>query len=102
MYAYITDLTRLMARRSGPAARQREMPMVERRDRQRPLKVYVTPGERLRIEQRAAAVRLSVSAYLRSAGLGHQVKSLLDQEQLLKLIKVNGDQAGWAGCLSCG
>ena len=73
--------------------------MMERRDRQRPLRVYVTPRERLGIEQRAAAVRLSVSAYLRNVGLGYQVKSRLDQEQLLKLIRINGDQGRLGGLL---
>jgi hypothetical protein len=36
------------------------------------MKVFVTDDERARIEQRAKATGLSISAYLRTAGLGIQ------------------------------
>jgi hypothetical protein len=59
----------------------------ESRDRNRPLKVFVSERERADIETRAAATGLSVSAYLRKLGLGFQPRSTLDQEAILALSK---------------
>src|SRR5690606_32702135 len=42
------------------------------------LEVWVTPEERAEIAARAAEAGLSVSAYLRTAGLNHPVRSVLD------------------------
>jgi hypothetical protein len=64
----------------------------ESRDRNRPLKVFVSERERADIETRAAATGLSVSAYLRNLGLGFQPPSTLDQGAILALLKVNADQ----------
>ena len=69
----------------------------ESRDRNRPLKVFVSERERAGIETRAAATGLSVSAYLRNLGLGFQPNSTLDQKALLALLKVNADQGGLGG-----
>ena len=69
----------------------------ERRDRNRPLKVFVSERERAGIETRAAATGLSVSAYLRNLGLGFQPHSILDQEAMLALLKVNADQGRLGG-----
>ncbi len=69
----------------------------ESRDRNRPLKVFVSERERAEIETRAAATGLSVSAYLRNLGLGFQPHSTLDQEAILTLLKVNADQARLGG-----
>ena len=69
----------------------------ESRDRNRPLKVFVSERERAEIETRAAATGLSVSAYLRNLGLGFQPHSTLDQEALLALLKVNADQGRLGG-----
>ncbi len=69
----------------------------ESRDRNRPLKVFVSERERADIETRAAATGLSVSAYLRNLGLGFQPHSTLDQEALLALLKVNADQGRLGG-----
>ena len=66
--------------------------MEESRDRNRPLKVFVSERERAEVETRAAATGLSVSAYLRNLGLGFQPHSTLDQEAILALLKVNADQ----------
>ena len=41
----------------------------ESRDRNRPLKIFVSERERADIETRAVATGLSVSAYLRNLGL---------------------------------
>ena len=69
----------------------------ESRDRNRPLKVFVSERERADIETRAAATGLSVSAYLRNLGLGFQPHSTLDQEAILALLKVNADQGRLGG-----
>jgi hypothetical protein len=63
------------------------------------MKVFVTDTERTRIEERARAAGLSVSAYLRTAGLGHQIKSVLDHAAVTDLAKVNGDQGRLGGLL---
>ena len=69
----------------------------ECRDRNRPLRVFVSERERAEIETRAAATGLSVSAYLRNLGLGFQPHSTLDQGAILALVKVNADQGRLGG-----
>jgi hypothetical protein len=71
----------------------------ETRDRIRQLRVVVSASERARIEERAKATGLSVSAYLRSAGLGQAIRSTLDHQAVLELAKVNGDQGRLGGLL---
>jgi hypothetical protein len=71
----------------------------EARDRLRPLKVVVSDAERDRIAQRAREAGLSVSAYLRSAGLGQPVRSVMDHDAVLALAKLNGDQGRLGGLL---
>ena len=69
------------------------------RDRRHPLKVVVSGAERERIEARAQLAGLSVSAYLRAAGLGAPIRSVLDAERVLDLAKVNADQGRLGGLL---
>jgi hypothetical protein len=71
----------------------------EPRNRLWPMKVFVTDDERARIEERAKSTGTSISAYLRNAGLGHQIKSVLDHAAVLDLAKVNGDQGRLGGLL---
>jgi hypothetical protein len=71
----------------------------EARDRKRPLKVVVSTRERQEIEARAKAAGLSVSAYLRSVGLGHEPKNLFDREAILTLIRLHADQGRLGGLL---
>jgi hypothetical protein len=71
----------------------------ETRDRKRQLRVVVSASERARIEERAKAASLSVSAYLRAAGLGQPFRSTLDYEAAMALAKVNGDQGRLGGLL---
>ena len=68
----------------------------ESRDRNRPLRVFVSERERAKIETRAAATGLSVSAYLRNSGLV-QPHSTLDQRAILAFVKVNADQGRLGG-----
>lgn len=69
------------------------------RDRIRRLLVTVNDEERATIKAAASAARLSVSAYLRALGLGHQPKSLLDQQAVLNLLRVSGDLGRLGGLL---
>ncbi len=71
----------------------------EPRDRQRTLRVVVSATERARIEQRANIAGLSVSAFLRTAGLNQPIRSVLDQDAVRELAKVNGDQGRLGGLL---
>src|SRR5712671_464035 len=65
----------------------------ETRDRRCPLRVVVSASERSRIEERARSAGLSVSAYLRTAGLCHPIRSTFDHAAVMELAKINGDQA---------
>lgn len=78
---------------------QNAMKEREARNRLLPMKVFVTDRERARIEERAKAAGLSVSAYLRTAGLGHPIRSVLDYDAVRDLAKVNGDQGRLGGLL---
>ena len=71
----------------------------EVRDRQRTLRVVVSANERARIEERAKIAGLSVSAYLRAAGLNQPIRSVLDHDAVRDLAKVNGDQGRLGGLL---
>jgi len=70
-----------------------------RRSRVLPMKVFVTDAERTRIEERARLAGLSVSAYLRAAGLHQPIRSVLDHQAVCHLSKVNGDQGRLGGLL---
>lgn len=63
------------------------------------IKVYVLPEEKEAIEERAKAARLSAGGYLRAVGLGYEVQSLIDCEQVASLAKVNADQGRLGGLL---
>jgi len=78
---------------------QNAMKEREARNRLLPMKVFVTDGERARIEERAKSAGMSISAYLRNAGLGHSIKSVLDHAAVMDLAKVNGDQGRLGGLL---
>jgi len=71
----------------------------EPRDRQRTLRVVVSDRERAQIEERAKIAGLSVSAYLRAAGLHQPIRSVLDHHAVCDLAKVNGDQGRLGGLL---
>jgi hypothetical protein len=78
----------------------KKLPVHEVRDRLRPLRVVVSHSERREIESRAAAASLSVSAYLRAAGMGATFRSAASShEQVATLAKVNADQGRLGGLL---
>jgi hypothetical protein len=68
-------------------------------ERGRPLKIYVSDEDRIEIEARAAAARLTVSAYLRTLGLNHTPRNMIDQDAVLELARINGDQGRLGGLL---
>jgi hypothetical protein len=69
------------------------------RDRLHPIKVYVTEKERKTIKRMAKKMRMSVSTYLRTLGLGYTPKTVFDQLALKKLIKLHADQGRLGGLL---
>jgi hypothetical protein len=71
----------------------------EARDRLRPMKVVVSASERAGIERRAEEAGLSVSAYLRAAGLGKTIKPVLDHAAVGDLVRIAGDQGRLGGLL---
>src|SRR5260370_36717198 len=71
----------------------------ETRDRPCPLRGVVSASERSRIEERARSAGLSVSAYLRTAGLCHPIRSTFDHAAVMELAKITGDQGRLGGLL---
>jgi hypothetical protein len=63
------------------------------------IEVWVTPEERAEVAARAASAGLSLSAYLRAAGLDQRVSSVYDLEAVAALVRVNGDLGRVAGLL---
>ena len=61
--------------------------------------MWVTPDERAEIAARAEQAGLSLSAYMRAAGLNHPVRSVLDLKAVADLGRVNGDLGRVAGLL---
>ena len=67
--------------------------------KQRQLRVPVLPHEEATIKQMAASVGLPVAAYLRSVGLGYQVRGILDNKRVEELARINGDLGRLGGLL---
>jgi hypothetical protein len=63
------------------------------------LRVVVSGAERAEIEERAGNTGLSVSAYLRGLGIGHEPKSLIDVQAVKFLVKLGADQGRLGGLL---
>ncbi len=64
------------------------------------LRVRVNEDEKERIINNVNACSFkSTSSFLRVLGLGYEPKSTLDQQNILALAKVNGDQGRLAGLL---
>ena len=71
----------------------------KQRARPGPLKVVVSSSERAAIVERASACELSVSAYLRTLGLGFEPKSMLDNQAISHLLKALADLGRLGGLL---
>lgn len=59
----------------------------------------VSADERDEIQARARATGLSVSAYLRAVGLGHEPPSVYDLSAVDAIARVNGDLGRFGGLL---
>ncbi|WP_250510314.1 conjugal transfer transcriptional regulator TraJ [Caballeronia sp. GACF4] len=64
-----------------------------------PIKVWCLPEEKASIEENAQNAGMSTSMYLRNVGMGYQIKGVIDQDLVLKLAKINGDQGRLGGLL---
>ncbi|EFF13862.1 LOW QUALITY PROTEIN: conserved hypothetical protein, partial [Escherichia coli B354] len=76
-----------------------EMTDNQTRKNSTPIKVYCLPEEKMQIEANAAAAGLSVAAYLRKVGMGYDVESMVDIEQVNELSRVNADLGRLGGLL---
>ncbi len=63
------------------------------------IEVWLTPDERADIADRAAQSGMSLSAYMRAAGLNHPIRSVYDLKAVADLGRVNGDLGRVAGLL---
>lgn len=64
-----------------------------------PIKVYCLPEERRAIEANAKATGTSLSTYLLNVGMGYQVRSIVDNQQVEELARINGDLGRLGGLL---
>lgn len=63
------------------------------------LRVPVLPEEESVSKENAAKACLTVAEYLRRLGLGHVIKSTLDSQYVLQIVKINADQGRLGGLL---
>lgn len=63
------------------------------------IRVPVLPEEEAAIKQNAEYAGLSTAAFLRKVGMGYEVESLVDVEQVKELSRVNGDLGRLGGLL---
>ena len=63
------------------------------------LRVPVLHEEEAAIKQNAEAAGLTVAAYLRNVGMGYQIKGIVDNNEVEKLAKINGDLGRLGGLL---
>jgi len=63
------------------------------------LRVPVLPGEAEQIKHNAQAAGRTVAAYLRSVGLGYEVRGILDNRRVEELARINGDLGRLGGLL---
>jgi len=71
----------------------------ETRKGSNPIRVWVTPDEKALIEAHARQTGHSTSAYLRFLGLGYVPKSIVDNQKVIELVKINGDLGRLGGLL---
>lgn len=64
-----------------------------------PIKVYCLPEERQQIEENAKAAGLSLSTYLMNVGVGYQIRGIVDNNEVERLAKINGDLGRLGGLL---
>lgn len=63
------------------------------------LRVPVLAEEKSIISQNAASAGLSIAGYLRNLSLGYSVKSRIDEQHIMELVKINADLGRLGGLL---
>ncbi len=63
------------------------------------IKAYVSDEEYGQISATAQQCSLSLSAFAKAVCLGHEIKSRIDQQARLELLKLNADQGRLGGLL---
>lgn len=66
------------------------------------LRAYLTTEDYQAVKERAGQARLSISAYVQSICRGHEVKSAIDQEAVLDLLRLKADLGRLGGLLKLG
>ena len=64
-----------------------------------PIKVYCLPHEKELIAENAKTVGLSVSEFLLNVGIGYEARSIVDNQRVNELVKINGDLGRLGGLL---
>jgi len=72
---------------------------IDKKDRQHPIKVYVSATDREEIERRAGGVKMPPSTLMRSLALGFEPRSAFDKDAIGALIKLHADQGRLGGLL---
>lgn len=88
-----------MVETPAPALAKKTRKVRAARDRQRPIKVIVSDDERAQIGRLAGVAGMSLSGYLRAAGLNHSIRSTLDFDAIRGLLKVSADLGRYGGLL---
>lgn len=82
-----------------PRPKDNTMEKIVTRKGSTPIKVWCLPAEREVIRANAERSGMSVSRYLRSVGMGSEVKSVVDYERVSELTKMAGDLGRLGGLL---
>lgn len=81
-----------------PDAERQESPRRSRPRGQR-IEVWLTADEKQAVADRASEGGLSLSAYMRAAGLNHPIRAKADTEAVAKLVRVAADIGRLGGLL---
>lgn len=63
------------------------------------IKIWCDPEDKAKIEALAQSVGLSASSYLRQMGLGYKPRSVVDLDEVQRLVAINGDLGRMGGLL---
>lgn len=63
------------------------------------LRVPVLPEEEVLIKENAERAGLTIAAYLRNVGIGYEIRGIVDNNEVEKLAKINGDLGRLGGLL---
>ncbi|MDD5494465.1 MAG: conjugal transfer transcriptional regulator TraJ [Dehalococcoidia bacterium] len=63
------------------------------------LRVPVLPEEEAAIKENAERAGLTIAAYLRNVGIGYEIRGIVDNNEVERLAKINGDLGRLGGLL---